>query len=262
MDIVVKLTECIRDGTPVSFSKYGDGEYLCASGRFDCWGNCDHDPYTPALQAGLLYAFTSTVLQGGYIGKWRHVDTDAFWQSNVDNRPVNWADYHTFLFDAADIGTQSGENKLALYRAIQQSPMRKIVVCNKYLAKTRMLYRADAVVEVPLNNWFTTEYTRILGEVVEKIGDVPNPIVLTSAGMGAKVLVADLAKKYPGGIFLDIGSGMDLLCTKRDSRGRGYSYDTIYTAFSNAGLLCDEWYSPEYDWIYPEAQSRLGLHLM
>ena len=38
---------------------------------------------------------------------------------------------------------------------------------------------------------------------------------MTSCGQSAKVLIAELHKTYPNGIYLDVGSGLDCICTKR-----------------------------------------------
>ena len=43
-------------------------------------------------------------------------------------------------------------------------------------------------------------------------------MILTSAGMGAKPLIADLYKLYPHAIIIDIGSAMDLICSHRRTR--------------------------------------------
>jgi hypothetical protein len=51
MEITNYLSECIINKKPVSFIKYGDGEYNCAT---SCNGfNCDNDKYTKLLSDGL-----------------------------------------------------------------------------------------------------------------------------------------------------------------------------------------------------------------
>ena len=53
MDIGNILIDCVKNKTPVSFSKYGDGEYLCASGTPG--HNCDNDNYTEKLRYSLIF---------------------------------------------------------------------------------------------------------------------------------------------------------------------------------------------------------------
>jgi hypothetical protein len=82
---------------------------------------------------------------------------------------------------------------------------------------------------------------------------------MTCCGMSAKVLIAELSKKYPKGIYFDIGSGLDKLCTKKDSRGVYKSYEELLDLFK--GIIPDSWNDPKYDYIYDEASTKLGIHL-
>jgi hypothetical protein len=79
--------------------------------------------------------------------------------------------------------------------------------------------------------------------------------------MGSKVLICELVKLFPHGIFLDVGSALDLLCTKKDSRGREYSYNTILKEFKNHDMIPDNWDDSTYDDIYKVASRSLGVHL-
>jgi len=113
-----------------------------------------------------------------------------------------------------------------------------------------------------LNNWFDIKFDEVVNEVRQLIGEVDgNHIILTACGMSAKVLIAELHKTHPNGIYLDIGSGLDCICTKRDSRGWGYKYDQIYTKFKEHNFLPDDWEDPKYDFIYNDAYNKLGTHL-
>ena len=84
-------------------------------------------------------------------------------------------------------------------------------------------------------------------------------MLITCAGMGSKCLIGDIHKIYPNGIYLDYGSGLDFICTKRDSRGWNYSYDALYNAF--LPLLPEDWNDPKYDEIYNIARVHMGTHL-
>ena len=114
------------------------------------------------------------------------------------------------------------------------------------------------MIHVPLNNWFNTEFNRILQSVKENI-DPKGTIFLFACGMGAKVLITELVKIFPNGIFLDIGSGLDFICTQRNSRGWGYSYEQLKNAFEP--LLPVDWDDEKYNSIITGARSSLGIHL-
>jgi len=265
-DVVVKLTECIRNKIPTSFSKYGDGEYYCAMKT--AGHNCDKDNYTDKLSNALVESFKYMIDAAGdentFIGMWHDEDKCQFWQSLVENKAkINWAEYHTFIVDVKDFHNKHEnndlKNKIELYRSIQETKLKKYVVCNPLMIKSRLLFKADELLKVPFQNWFDDYFDHVLNLLKDKIGNDPQPVIITACGMGAKVLIAELHKLYPRGIFLDLGSAMDLLCTRRDSRGRMYSYMDIYNEFRS--LLPDDWHDPKWENIYQEARFKMGLHI-
>ena len=73
--------------------------------------------------------------------------------------------------------------------------------------------------------------------------------------MAAKILIAELSKLYPKGIFLDIGSAVDYLCVKYDTRGRKYQYHDLINIF--AELLPDDWNDSKYENLYIEARNYI-----
>jgi hypothetical protein len=77
--------------------------------------------------------------------------------------------------------------------------------------------------------------------------------------MNAKVLICELYKAYPAGIYLDFGSALDLICTKRDSRGREYTYD--YLSLLLQELLPSDWESEKWNGIYEQARYKMGVHM-
>jgi hypothetical protein len=174
-----------------------------------------------------------------------------------------WANYHTFIVDVKDFEERYVNtdlvDKIALYKSIQDSPLKKYVVCNELMKKMRMVFKADELLFVPFQNWFDNYFEDVLKLLKDKIGNNPQPIIITACGMGAKVLIAELHKTYPRGIFLDIGSAMDLLCTQRDSRGRMYSYFDIFNEFRS--ILPHDWHDMKWNNIYIEARMKMGLHI-
>ena len=77
--------------------------------------------------------------------------------------------------------------------------------------------------------------------------------------MGSKVLLAELIKLYPGGIYLDYGSSLDKLCTKKETRGWNYSYEYLLDLCKD--IIPDNWNDTNYDYIYDKAKGMLGMHL-
>lgn len=247
------LTEHVIDNKPISFSKYGDGEYDCVFYRNG--KNCDYDSYTDRLGGALLDSFKYMVdhADNAYIGLWHDHNVKKDWERHVA-KDVPWAGYHSIIID----GTNDLE-KVDLYRSIKYSPRRKIIVCNRLLTKSRLLFDADELVIVPLNNWFDHDFEAILEKVSGLIGTDNNHIVMTCCGMSAKVLICELYKRFPGGIYLDFGSAIDLICTKRDSRGREYDYNYIHNLLKE--LLPQNWDDESFEGIYREARHSLGVHL-
>jgi hypothetical protein len=254
MNTTQYLIDCIENTTPVSFSKYGDGEYLAASGSAGT--NCDGDRYTPTLKHGLINSIRHMVddSSNAYIGQWPDGKIQAFWQS-LCTKQVNWVDYHTVLPCNKDT-----QDKIELLKAVKKSSLNKIYVCNPLLIKAKHLLDINHMVHVPFNNWFDTElYSKVLENTVKAITSSRPNIIMTSAGMGAKVLIADLSKQFPNNIYLDFGSALDKICTKKTSRGWERDYDAYMQDL--ADILPSDWDNPIFDSVYLAAAETFGRHL-
>lgn len=254
-DITNYLSECIKNKTPVSFSKYGDGEYFAVSGRDG--ENCDNDKYTQKLKDKLIESFRYLVKNNdnAYIGFWNddHVN---FWMNIVDNHDIKWAKYHTIIMD----GEESQSEKINLYKTIRFSTLKKIIVCNPLLIKSKILFNIDYVVNISLNNWFDTQYENILSQIRDIMNSTNEQfIVITSCGMGAKVLIGNLVMSNPNNIYLDFGSAIDKICTKKNTRGGGLSYEQLLIDLKE--IIPDDWNDSKYDYIYDEANDKLGTHI-
>ena len=252
MEITQYLADCIKNRTPVSFSKYGDGEYAAANGHIGA--NCDQDIYTSKLSEGLRTSFTYMIDEAPntYIGIWHdggHID---YWSTLV-KKPIQVAKYHTMIMDA-----EHRAEKVDLFKSIKESSLKKIYICNPLMVRARGLLNIDFMIHVPLNNWFDTKFDDILNDIKACILDGEQYIILTSAGMGAKVLISELSKKYPQNIYLDIGSGLDKVCTKKTSRGWEPSYNELMWEFRD--MLPIDWESSGYQWVFDEARWKLGVH--
>jgi hypothetical protein len=255
-EITNYLSECIKNKIPVSFSKYGDGEYFAVTGKDGA--NCDNDKYTQKLKNNLVESFRFLVKNNNnaYIGYWPDLDHVTFWKNIVDNHDIKWANYHTIIMD----GNNQSE-KINLYKTIRFSTLKKIIVCNPLLIKSKILFNIDYVVNISLNNWFDTQYENILSQIRDIMNNNANEqfIVITCCGMGAKVLIGNLVMSNPNNIYLDFGSAIDKICTKKNTRGGGLSYEQLVTDLKD--IIPDDWNDSKYDYIYDEANNKLGTHI-
>ena len=207
MDIVALL----RDKTPFVFAKFGDGEYFAATGC--AGGNCDGTPYTQILGQEVRRAIE--VLKTAYIGKWVDSPQVAPYFQSICSAPIRWENYNIFIFRTYH---EYYTRCLPIYRAIRMSPQQKIYICNEYMVDgTREFLNMDAHVVVHSRNWFEHDYAKTLECLKTRI-TTDSPIILLSAGMGAKPLIADIVKAYPTATVLDIGSALDLVCSSRRTR--------------------------------------------
>ncbi len=253
MNITNIIVDHIKHNKPITFMKMGDGEFNCV---FDRNGhNCDNDMYTQKLSNELAKSFKYMVENGDhhYMGLWHNLENRHRWEKCV-NKPVKWVNYHSLIFDKDHT---YNVNKIEIYKELKYSKRKKIMVCNELLIKSKSLLNIDELVIVPYNNWFDTQFETVLQSIKDIIDE--DSIVLTSCGMSAKVLLCRLYQLFPNGIYLDVGSGLDLLCTKKHTRNYDVTYDNMVSLFRE--LLPPDWDDTKYDSIYEQANHKLGLHL-
>ena len=257
---------CIKEKKPFIFCKFGDGEYLCMTKYINnilslsC--NCDNDTYTEKLSNSLNNSFPYLINNSNcYIGRWFDVNMTNYFQSLI-SKEIRYISYLTFLFDDSILINNNIKCKIDVFKEIKLATQKKIYICNNLLIKVKSLLNIDYLVHVPTNNWFDTQFNNVLEQIKQLIGNEDgNHIVLTSCGMSAKVLIAELHKIYPNGIYIDIGSGLDMICTKRNSRGCGFKYEQLYNKFLENDFIPADWNDHKYDYIYPDAHNKLGLHI-
>ncbi len=254
MEITDIIINSIKNQTPFSFSKYGDGEFYCANSISG--SNCDNDMYTDKKRIGLIESFKYMVENNNlnsYIGIWHDINQCKFWE-NLTKNPVKWAKYHTIIMD-----NDETQKKVELYKTIKESTMKKIYICNPLLEKAKILLNIDYMIHIPFNNWFDTQFDHILEQLKNIIEPDIKYIIMTSAGMGSKILICELIKLFPNNIYLDFGSAIDKICTKRTSRGWEPEYDTFITLLKD--IIPEDWNNSKYDYIYEESKTKLGIHL-
>ena len=247
------ITDLIQKDSPFVFVKFGDGEYLAARGSYG--SNCDQDVYTNQKRDGLIEAIKYySLLENVYCGKWHTGDVGNYFDSIVPGK-INWIDYHMCIMDDKSL---ENSNKLELFKAIKNSKRKKLLLGNELLEKAKYLLNSNHLV-MPYRNWVENNFNEILNAILSFFENDPNPMILTCAGMGSKMLIMELHKRFPNGIFIDIGSGLDYLCTKKSSRGHTFSYETLESYFQE--ILPPNWTDPCFEPIYEKAKTNIGLHL-
>jgi hypothetical protein len=229
--------ERIMRNEPFIYAKFGDGEYLAVKNESDpscekemfseeCRRylienlrvphNCDNTRYTKTLGRRVYESLDYfSKIENAFLGKWNehnfvHKDFEL-----MIKRPVQWEDYHLFIFRNAEEFKQ----RLLLYFSIKTCKKQKIYICNeKNKEWSKNLLQIDDFVTVHPSNWFETEYDSALNRVSSLVKDPDNCMIITSAGMGAKVLLMDLHKRFTNATFIDLGSAMDILFTGQRNR--------------------------------------------
>lgn len=258
----------IKNDIPFSFSKYGDGEYKCITFDHINKYNCDFDNYTNKLSEDLKKSFIYMVNEApnAYIGWWDFNTKMMKMYENLvyDPNIIKKTDYETFIFvHLFSIKNNFNENerKIELYKAIKNSKRKKIIICNELLIKSKLLLNIDDNIIIPFNNWYDTQFNDVLKKIKDIINDnYKNYMILTCCGMSAKVLIYELTKLSTKGIYIDLGSSIDFICTKKDSRGWNYDYNYIYSLFEEIIDDKEEWNDKKYDYIYEKAQNTIGIH--
>ena len=140
-----------------------------------------------------------------------------YFEKIVEPTQIQWANYHTMIFKTENEYFKT--NKCLYYRAIKNTTHQKIYICNESMVeKSRELLKIDNFVIVDPSNWFSENFNQILQQTLDCIKEPNNCLILTSAGMGSKVLLMEIHKKYPQISFIDIGSALDLICSNKRSR--------------------------------------------
>lgn len=240
----------IKNKEPFVFVKFGDGELNCMKGEYGT--NCDRDDYQ-SKSLSLIKAFEYlSCTKNVYIGKWHTIMDDS----------KNYVPYHSFIPDGDTIG-KNKETILNRYKAIKESNLPKIFISNYLLARCVPLLNINTHIIVPLQNWYLNyqEYKKILENILSRDPYRGQAIIITCAGMASKILISDLHSQFPQNLYIDIGAGLDFLCTKHDSRGWPYNYEQLEQYFNCILPELVVWNNSKYDCLYEEAKKLTGIHL-
>ncbi len=257
-----RLTAMIREGTPVIFLKFGDGEVECMkvtdSDVDQTQGpkhNCDSDVYYPQLSQMIKAAFLYFSYQSHakhrhvYLGKWHyHPEIDYLSKLTYTMHPnkpiIPFANYHLVMNDKGALKTPAMQE---FVRTIRDSPYHKIIISNPQNRLLQTIFAADAFMETPEKCLFL-QFDKITEAICKEMDQElqANPdqkfLLLTSCGLSAKALVYVLYQKYCDSMedptkrtqilsAIDLGSSFDLLCKKRVTRA--YQYEYTYEELHN-----------------------------
>ena len=127
------------------------------------------------------------------------------------------------------------------------------------MTKAQSLLNIDLMIHIPINNWFDTLFDELMRTLKTVISADEQYIIMCSAGMGAKVIICELSKMFPNNIYLDIGSALDTICTKRVTRDYNRTYEKVMHYLHD--LVPNDWDDTKYDYIYEDARVKMGLHM-
>jgi hypothetical protein len=252
-----KLKKLLETKIPTVLVRLGDGEYNASLGH---WGqNCDGTQYTPTLKNRLNSSVQYlTKIPNCIIGQWNDTKVQQHWESISGTTNINWGDYHTFQLERGEM--KSSDIKQKLWKVIKDSKLKKILVSNKLLVKATVLLDINIHIHIDTSNWFDNNYDEIYSTLLNEMKD-EDCIVLFAAGMGGKCMIADVHKVFPYSTYLDIGSSLDFISTKKDTRGWKYSYEETLDYFKPLIQSVESWEDPKYNSLYQEASQSLGRHL-
>lgn len=189
----------IENNANFSFVKRGDGEVACMN--YEPGGNCDGHPYTKELGDRLKESFE-------------------FLKDKVTIVEFDNQKNYNMLLHRVD------NNPSKFWKAVINSPRRKVYVGPERLASVAKLLKAKHIVIPAINAW--ASYTSPIDMPVED-----NTIYIFSAGMPAKVMIAELLRMNPKITCIDAGSSFDPMI------GQSRTYQMSTEAFKKLyeGLL-------------------------
>ena len=231
-----EFIEKIKNDERFIFVKYGDGEFYCMNNV--CGTNCDNDVYCPELNNALVESFYNLIKisknENVYIGKYLEYHTLRFYLALCyiqykNTLSIPFVDYHICL---THFDYNKNHNMFNIVKYIQKSKRYKIVISNINNLYHKHIFKGDIFIEVPKNSWFINGYyDSIYNKIKDVIKEHPYALILISAGMGSKVIAANLFQEFKEISIIDIGSGFDLLSQKKITRDYHINYDELYNYF-------------------------------
>ena len=208
-ELLNELTERIRQGLPVSFTKCGDGEAAAMSGEVG--ENCDGHPYSLELGAALRKAF-------------------AFLGTLPDIHVIQWNDQERYQALLHHEGQEDIGQTKRFWLTVRDCTRPKVFVGPERLGGAAALLKAEHVV-IPLVNAFGS-YTQIRHALTMEMKVEPGTIFVFCAGMPSKSWIAEVLNAYPSASCIDAGSAFDPIFVGNTRTGQ-LSREQVWELYSD-----------------------------
>jgi len=201
-----EFTDMLLYNENFTMVKFHDGEILNMLTNNESETNCDGSNYYRVLGDDLIKAYIYFLhKKDAYINSWP-ISFEILEKMQSDFKDV--FDNSKFLYSNMLVQKLPlKQQQITFFKAIKNSNRHKLYISNKEMiqALCPLLNISNAIIIPEINCFLQKE--RIVQLVLNQVQ--PNMIVLVSAGMCAKVLIAELSKLKPNVIYLDIGSTFD-----------------------------------------------------
>ena len=230
-ETLLSLLKLIDEDKRVIFTKFGDGEYYNMTSYFidknnmtsTLTQNCDNDKFTYEFGIKLREAFINLCSINNndvFLGRWYNDDTSKFLLGLIyDNLGVVSVPFVNYQFIYPDYEYHKNNNLFLFVKKIQELNKFKLIVSNNNNKRLSIIFNSNNFLEIPQSSWFAMGlYSKIYDYISNILNNFPNALIIFAAGMGSKILISNLASNYRNASFIDIGSGFDILATKKDTR--------------------------------------------
>lgn len=228
--ILNDMVNKIKNNERVIFTKFGDGEYNCMNNHDGC--NCDGDKYSEKMGKELIESFIilcdlyNSKNENIYIGRWHSciekiigyygsIYYDYLLNNNKTIKDIPFVDYH-FCYNYHPFVFKEN-NLYDFVKIIRESNKFKILITNNNNEKLNIVFNTNFFLKIQNNCWYE-KYENVYNYVDKILSLHEDAIILIAGGLASKILIKDLSLKYNKASFIDIGSGFDLLATKKLSR--------------------------------------------
>lgn len=253
------LTEKLKKGETVIFTKFGDGEFNAMRLNDINSHNCDGDQYTFELGIETVKALCElsdrSTNETIFIGKWHTNEVIRYYHelyynylidNNKEEKYIPYVDYHFIFPDHLFDITNS--ILFEFVKTIQESPLHKIIVSNVKNSKLQIVFNTNNFVQIPERSWYANGLYNNLKTCIEEILKINNnAIVLIAAGLASKILINELSKEYPKTSFIDLGSGYDIIARKYPTRAWGEGLEGFPNCYKNQLEYFKPLLPPNYD---------------
>lgn len=215
----------LRNGENFIMVKFGDGEWRNMIYNDDTLHNCDLCYYYKGLGIDLIQSYIYFLkTKNAYINRWYSHVYDI--QDSLENDNKEFYNSDKFLYYALIVHTMTEDNsfkqeQVDFFTELKRSKKNKIYISHiDMIHAVAKIMNINQGISIPLKNSYLEKH-KILEFSRNLLSEKPEDnIILVSAGMFAKVLIAILSKEFPKNTFIDIGSTFDgLIRASRDFNG-------------------------------------------